>query len=196
MTDTLFVPKTTVVAAAWIQPINDAVYRGVDPNYQTLGGLVNAYTFAFPSGSLITALTAGMVIRTNVNITNTGATTLVVTGATALGSVAITNKGGALIGGELMTGSVIELIFDGTGFQIVGGTVRFAPTETPAGTQNGVNTSFTLVHSPKTGYLSLHSNGSLLQSGAGNDYTIVGNAITMATAPLATDILLAAPYQY
>src|ERR1017187_9408546 len=98
MTDVLFIPKTTVVASTWIQPINDAVYKGIDPNYQTLGGLVNAYTFAFPPGSLITQLTAGMVIRANVNITNTGATTLVVTGAAVLGSVAVTNKGGALIG--------------------------------------------------------------------------------------------------
>jgi len=196
MADTQYVPKTTVITSPWIQPVNDAVYKGIDPNYQTLGGLVNAYTFTFPSGSLVTALTAGMVIRANVNITNTGVATLVVTGATVLAPVPIVSKGAALSGSELLAGTIAEMQFDGTSMQLLGSAPRFAPTEIPAGAMNGANTSFTLTHSPRTGYLSLHLNGSLLQSGVGNDYTITANTITMATAPLATDVLIAAPYQY
>jgi hypothetical protein len=61
---------------------------------------------------------------------------------------------------------------------------NFVDKETPSGTINGSNTAFTLAFTPVSGSEYLFLNGLLLESGAGNDYTITGAAITMLTAPL------------
>ncbi len=62
--------------------------------------------------------------------------------------------------------------------------------ETPSGTINGSNVTFTLSATPAAG-LMLFLNGQLLSPGAGNDYTISGNTITMAAAPVSGDVLAA-----
>jgi hypothetical protein len=63
--------------------------------------------------------------------------------------------------------------------------------EGPAGQVNGTNITFTLAHAPVAGSLKLVLNGLTLHSGAGNDYTISGNTITMLYAPLSGGTLLA-----
>lgn len=63
--------------------------------------------------------------------------------------------------------------------------------ETPGGLMNGSNTAFTLAHTPTSGKEMVFLNGVLQNAGAGNDYTITGGTITMLTAPLADDLLLA-----
>jgi len=63
--------------------------------------------------------------------------------------------------------------------------------ETPSGSVNGSNTSYTLANTPTAGTLRLYLNGIRLKSGAGNDYTISTNTITMATAPISGDVLIA-----
>jgi hypothetical protein len=55
--------------------------------------------------------------------------------------------------------------------------------ETPAGTINGVNVTFTLAATPVAGTEQIFLNGILQESGAGNDYTISGATITMLAAP-------------
>jgi hypothetical protein len=55
--------------------------------------------------------------------------------------------------------------------------------ETPAGTINGVNVTFTLAATPVAGTEQLFLNGILQEPGAGNDYTISGATITMLAAP-------------
>lgn len=67
---------------------------------------------------------------------------------------------------------------------------NFVFNEVPSGTLNGVNTSFTLAYTPTANTLQLYQNGIRLKSGAGNDYTITTNTITMTTAPISTDVLL------
>lgn len=59
--------------------------------------------------------------------------------------------------------------------------------ETPSGSVNGTNTVFTLGNVPITGSESVYLNGLLQEPGSGNDYTISGNEITFADAPLAED---------
>ncbi len=63
--------------------------------------------------------------------------------------------------------------------------------EIPTGTINGSNTAFTLANAPIAGSVILFLNGIRLRSGAGNDYTISGAAITMLYAPATGDSLIA-----
>ena len=66
---------------------------------------------------------------------------------------------------------------------------NFVTRETPTGTINGSNTAFTLANTPVAGTEQVFLNGLLLEPGAGNDYTIATNTITMLTAPIAGDKL-------
>ena len=62
--------------------------------------------------------------------------------------------------------------------------------EVPAGTINGSNTSFTLAYSPAS-VIVLCLNGLLQRQGAGYDYTVSGQTITMNFAPQPGDSLVA-----
>lgn len=66
---------------------------------------------------------------------------------------------------------------------------NFVIEETPSGTINGSNTTFTLANTPTSGTVKLYLNGVRQKSGAGNDYTITTNTITMTTAPISGDVL-------
>jgi hypothetical protein len=68
---------------------------------------------------------------------------------------------------------------------------NFVTEETPSGTINGSNTTFTLANTPTSGTLKLFLNGVRQKSGAGNDYTITTNTISMTTAPISGDVLIA-----
>ncbi len=61
---------------------------------------------------------------------------------------------------------------------------RFADAETPGGSIDGANATFTLAHFPRpTGSLQLMKNGVVLRQGV--DYRLERQTITMAAAPLA-----------
>lgn len=62
--------------------------------------------------------------------------------------------------------------------------------ETPIGAKNGSNTAFSLASTPTAGTEEVFLNGLLQEPGAGNDYTISGSNITMATAPVSDDKLV------
>ena len=66
---------------------------------------------------------------------------------------------------------------------------NFVDKEIPSGSINGSNTTFTLANTPVSGSEHLYLNGILQESGSGNDYTISGVTITMATAPLSGEKL-------
>lgn len=61
---------------------------------------------------------------------------------------------------------------------------NFIDKEVPSGSINGSNTAFTIANTPVSGSEHVYLNGVLQESGSGNDYTISGTSITMATAPL------------
>jgi len=68
---------------------------------------------------------------------------------------------------------------------------NFITGETPSGTVNGSNVTFTLANSPLAGSQEVYLNGILLESGAGNDYTISGVTISMLVTPQTGDKLRA-----
>lgn len=61
---------------------------------------------------------------------------------------------------------------------------NFVDKETPSGTVNGSNVTFTLANTPVTGSVHLYVNGLLQEEGSGNGYTISGAVCTMTDAPL------------
>ncbi len=71
---------------------------------------------------------------------------------------------------------------------------NFVDKEIPSGSINGSNTVFTLANTPIAGSEHVHVNGILVESGAGNDYTISGASITMLYA-LATGEKLRVSYR-
>jgi len=86
------------------------------------------------------------------------------------------------------TGAATVNVTAGTGFLKYGNIVN---SEVPTGVVNSTNTAFTLGFAPQVASLALYQNGQRLKSGAGNDYTIAGTAITMLFAPTTGDQLLA-----
>ena len=72
---------------------------------------------------------------------------------------------------------------------LAGGGSHFAWNETPAGVVNGSTATFALANAP-TGLL-LSLNGLTQRPGAGNDYTLTGSTVAMASAPLPGDSLMA-----
>ncbi len=82
------------------------------------GSAANVYVVTVPYTTTI--LQAGMVLRFKPAHTNTGASTVAVTSnAVLLGTPTIKTRAGAdLLANDLLAGAVVELVFDGTFFQL------------------------------------------------------------------------------
>lgn len=118
---------------------------------------------------------------------------------TAAGSGVTLETNGSLNSSQtifnLVAGSNVTLTDTGGGaIQVTAagaGAVNFADAETPSGTINGVNTTFTLAAAPSpAGSLELFLNG-VLQKAGGADYTLSSATITTTVAPQTGDVLLA-----
>lgn len=64
---------------------------------------------------------------------------------------------------------------------------NFVTRETPSGSVNGSNVTFTLANTPVSGTEHVYLNGILQDPGAGQDYTISGSTITYLAAPISGD---------
>lgn len=129
-------------------------------------------------------------------VTNLGAGTVTITPATSPSTCHIDGAASLV----LTTGQGAHIYSDATDYFTErgggGGAVAssFADNETPSGTVNGSNVTFTLAHTPSpAGSLQLYVNG-VLQI-AGTDYTLATATITFGSAP-STGALLTAFYRY
>lgn len=87
----------------------------------------------------------------------------------------------------------------GTGGSSIGGYggVAISFNETPSGTINGVNKTFTITYTPTPATsLQLFYNGQLMQEGAGKDYALTGTSILFNTITPANGDVILATYQY
>lgn len=123
--------NTTAPPAGWPEgmpanAVNDsaraimgAIKRWYDHSNATAtsGGTANAQTLTYAVAP--TALVTGDVFAFFAGATNTSTLTLNVNG---LGAKAVQIAGAALAGGEVVSGTIVEVCYDGTAFQIIGGT--------------------------------------------------------------------------
>jgi hypothetical protein len=79
----------------------------------------------------------------------------------------------------------------GSGSQVATLNIHFVSNEIPSGAIDSSNVTFTLAHTPIVGSVSLFRNGILQNPNASVDYSITGATITMTTAPVTLDTLLA-----
>lgn len=105
-TSGLVLSSTTGGTLSWVPRYANATASGT-----------NVYT-ATPSPAL-TSYTAGLTVLVTFTNGNTGGASL---NLNSLGAVPIEQNGVALILGQIPAGSVVELLYDGTNFQIVGTT--------------------------------------------------------------------------
>lgn len=90
-------------------------------------------------------------------------------------------------GGTLNTTAIVWFQIPTTGLT----SSNFVDKETPSGSIDGSNVTFSLANTPVAGSEHVYLNGQLLESGGGNDYTISGATITMSDAPLSGERLKA-----
>ena len=96
--------------------------------------------------------------------------------------------GGSVTTGHMAVYDANGNVVDG-GAPSGGGTTLTSVTETPAGTLNGTNVTFTLGFTPATGSLFLFLNG--VEQVLTTDYTRSGTTITYTVAPDASDLMVA-----
>ena len=109
MADTLF-QNGTVIVPAWLNDVNRSVYN-------TLYGVVGTNTITATGPQGFTSYFTGQVFWFFPQATNSGPVTLNVSG---LGPKAVTKNGAlALVAGDLVAGTVYELFYDGTQFQLI-----------------------------------------------------------------------------
>ena len=83
------------------------------------GGTADAATLTLPAGVTVTAYVAGHTYRFKAQSSNTGPMTVNVAG---LGAKTIVKHGNApLSSGDIQAGQVVEIVYDGTNFNRVGG---------------------------------------------------------------------------
>jgi microcystin-dependent protein len=84
-------------------------------------------------------------------------------------------------------------------YQVVNYIIRYASgavgaspvrNQTPSGTIDGGNATFTLANTPLSNTLEVYLNGIRQRSGASNDYTLSGTTLTFVTAPPVNSIIL------
>lgn len=111
MSSTVFVNAVTLTAANWFQDVDNVAY-------QFLSGVAGTNTITATGPAGLGAYAAGLKFRFIPAVTNTGPTTINITGTAALGARNIFLGGVALTGGELTALLPVEITDDGTQFNI------------------------------------------------------------------------------
>lgn len=148
-------------------------------HYAVTTGSSNAYLIDLVP-NISSPIVAGNFFWMKANHTNTGAATI---NADSVGVKNIKRQDGSdPIGGEIVNGQLHLLVYDGTNFILVFRERLYFDNETPSGTVDGTNVTFTLSKSPSpANSLRLFKNGVLMVQGT--DYTISGATITYTVAP-------------
>ena len=142
MTTTVFVDNATPIVAAWLNDVNATTYTTVpalqvsvqNSSSQILSSVAGTNTITGVLTPTLTVYVAGQTFRFVATGTNTGAVTINING---LGAKAITKSGSiALDAYDIVIGSAIQVVYDGTQFQLTSGAGSSAGNNL---TQNNLN---------------------------------------------------------
>lgn len=142
-------------------------------------GVAGSDTITATVPAVAGAYTTGMKIWFQAAGTNTGATTINLNG---LGAKTVQLNGAALVGGEIVSGRWVELVYDGTNFQLLNSSEQSAPQW--GGTTGGTSTAFTIAPSPAIGAYA-----------AGQRFAFIAHVANGAAATLAINGLTATTIQ-
>lgn len=175
MSSTDFTDGVTLTDDAWFDDVNTHVY-----GYLTSISGADTITAAGPVSMV--AYAAGQRFRFIAAGTNTGAVTLNITpsGASALGAKAVTRDvSTALVAGDISSGMIVEVIYDGTRFQIthIAGDAR--PALKVNGTANALQTILDLLNGSNIA-ITDNGNGTVTIAVTGIGTTIEGYDATIA----------------
>lgn len=171
-------------AITWVQ-FSSAGIVTAGNGLQKVGNVISVL---LPASSGLSATGSGLSVVLNGATLNLGSSGLKITAGTP-GQVMIgtTTTGEALF--TTLSGDVSSI--NGGGTVTLGSTIQrtanIITRETPTGTIDGANTTFTLANTPIATSEEVFLNGVLQEPGAGNDYTISGGTITYLTAPISGD---------
>jgi hypothetical protein len=164
------------------------------------GGLAIEYTNNAFSSAVTEIANIGVA-------TSSSIATITDTTSTAITNIATTVSASNTITQNTVTGisSSVSYTLDQQNIDIaslenaVGNAVRsskvFISKEIPYGATDGVNTTYTLEHTPTPGSEHMYLNGLLVEEGADTDYSISGNTITFSE-PLLAGMQLQCTYHY
>ena len=190
MASTTFVNGTTTIVASWLNDVNTTTYTTVpalpttmqNSTSVTLSSVAGTNTITGSLTPALTAYVAGQTFRFTAAGDNTGPATINING---LGAKAITKSGTtALTLGDIVSGAVVQVTYDGTNFQLSSGVSLPDASETVKGivelatiaeVQAGTDTVRAVT---PAGLLS--ASGRTMQS---IDYTLAGNALTLKLNP-------------
>jgi hypothetical protein len=142
------------------------------------GGAPGTWDIAYTAPGGTGTVTSASVVSAN------GFAGSVATSTTTPAITVSTSISGVLKG----NGTAISAATAGAGGDYLAG-ASVITRETPTGSVNSANVTFTLANTPVAGTEQVFLNGILQEPGAGNDYTIATNTITYLAAPLTGDRL-------
>lgn len=115
--------STTIAVGSGNKYVTQTGQQNRQETYATSSGSTNAYVLTL--SPVPTALLAGQEFEFKANFTNTGAATLNVN---SLGAIAVKKLDGAtpLISGDIVSGQIVKVKYDGTNFQMLSPTGTFS----------------------------------------------------------------------
>lgn len=189
---------TSQADTGWVLVSDNPIVLGTDPQVWTQfssAGVITAGAGLLQTGNAFDVVSANAAIAVGANnITLTVAdATLTISGSGlklpngTAGQVTVANGSGLPVS-QTLSGDVASV--SGTGVVALATSVvktsNVITRETPSGTVNGSNVTFTLANTPVSGTECVFVNG-ILQDAGGNDYSISTATITFVTAPESGD---------
>lgn len=152
-----------------------------EANARTAAVSAEATTRAAADTALQNAIDAEALARTNADAAHTAAIAQEVADRTA----AVTAEAATRAAADAALDTRVQSLEDFTAETLT--YAKRVTREAPAGAIDGINQDFTLANAPHAGTEEVFYNGQLLEPGVAADYTINGQVITLAFAPVGTD---------
>jgi len=146
-------------------------------NYLVDSGGANAYVVTFPTGVIPSSYTAGLTVVMKVANANTGASTLNVN---SLGTKNILNPdASSLSNGQLASGSLVMVVYDGTQFILLGGSATTTSTQSYNGFKNRIINGAMVIDQRNAGASVMASNSVTYTVDRFNSYGSVSSKYTV-----------------